>query len=304
MPLNSNLVRAAAVAALLAMTAGCQTTPVTPLAWKLPAGVKTVEANGYPFAYTESGTGPTVLLVHGAMCDYRCWRADVQAALSGQYRVVTVSLRHFYPEPWDGSGSTYSVAQHANDLAALAAKMSPPVRIVAHSYGGAVAFETARRHPELVSKLVLAEASTDGLVPPPSEQQLEQRRKFAVAVENMLKTKGAGAAMEFGVDGAFGKGTFAGYPEAIQAVHRDNPWSLIVPLKSPPPTHGTCADFGALKMPVLLATGEKTPPRYKQLVATQGKCLPSAKTVVIPNAGHGAVISQPTFIAALRDFLR
>lgn len=81
---SSSFIRVAAVAAFLA-SAGCQTT--TPLTWKLPDGVKTVEVNGYPMAYIEKGSGPTVILVHGAMCDYRCWNT-LFAGLSDQYRVL------------------------------------------------------------------------------------------------------------------------------------------------------------------------------------------------------------------------
>lgn len=297
-----NVVRGGAVAALLALAAGCQTTPTTPLTWQLPDGVKTVNANGYPMAYMETGKGPTVLLVHGAMCDYRCWGA-LAPALSGSYRVVAVSLRHYYPERWDGSGSTYSVAQHAQDLAAFARKMSPPVNIVAHSYGGSVAVEMARAHPELIRKLVLAEGATDGLLPPPTPAYLEGRKKFAEHTENLLKTKGPNEAMEFGVDTMYGKGTFSRYPAVIQAVHRDNAWTLIAGAKTAIPQLAACGDMGSLSMPVLLVTGENTSPRFKQLVPMQQKCLPSAKTVVIPNAGHG-MIGQPAFIAAVQDFLK
>lgn len=297
---SSTGLRLGLVGAILAIATGCQTTQ--PVAWKLPEGVKTAEVNGYPMAYVEKGSGPTVILVHGAMCDYRCW-STLMPALSGKYRVVAVSLRHYYPEPWDGSGE-YSTLQHAQDLAALAKKLSPPVSIVAHSYGGTVAFETARAHPELVHKLVLAEGTTDGLLPPPTEAYLEGRKKFADAAENLLKTKGAEAAMEFGVDTLYGKGTFSRYPPIVQAVHRDNAWTLIAGAKAPVPKLGNCADLGALKMPVLLATGENTVPRFKQqLVPLQQKCLPAAKTVVIPNVGHG-MTGQPAFIAAVQEFLQ
>ena len=34
--------------------------------WTLPAGIKTLEVNRYPMAFLESGTGETVVLVHGA----------------------------------------------------------------------------------------------------------------------------------------------------------------------------------------------------------------------------------------------
>jgi esterase len=286
-------------AALLGVLGGCQTT--TALTWQLPEGVKTTQVNGYPMAYTEQGSGPTVVLVHGAFCDYRCWGPDLQA-LSKNYHVVSVSLRHHYPETRSGSGETYSLAQHAKDLGAFVEKLSPPVRIVGYSYGATVAFEMARVRPELVNKLVLAEGGGDGLLPPPTAQWLEGRRKFAVAAEDMLNTKGAEATMEFGIDLLFGKGTWARLPAAAQAVQRDNAWTIVAGAKAPWPSHGTCGDFGALKMPVLLATGENTTPRHKRLIAEQRRCLPSASTIIIPKAGH-VMTGDPAFIAAVNDFL-
>jgi pimeloyl-ACP methyl ester carboxylesterase len=46
-------------------------------AWPLPEGIKSVEVNGYPMAYRESGTGAPLLLVHGSLNDYRYWDSQV-----------------------------------------------------------------------------------------------------------------------------------------------------------------------------------------------------------------------------------
>src|SRR4029453_8229947 len=40
---------------------------------ELPAGVKTLRVNGYDMAYMESGNGRPLVMVHGAMSDYRSW---------------------------------------------------------------------------------------------------------------------------------------------------------------------------------------------------------------------------------------
>lgn len=287
-------------AASVWLLVGCQAT--TPLTWKLPDDVKTVEVNGYPMAYKEVGSGPTVVLVHGVMCDYRCW-GSTESALAGNYRLVSVSMRHFYPENWDGSGDTFSAAQHAKDLAAFIEKMNPPVRLVGHSYGGLVASEVARTRPELVSKLVLAEGATDGLLPAPSEEQLAGKKRFGEQAENALKTRGTDAGLELAVDTLNGKGAWSRYPASVQSFHRDNAWTIVGAVKDTSPL-ATCAQFGSLKMPVLLVTGQNTSPRYKQIVPAQAKCLPGTKTVVIPNVGHAMMMNPAVFNPALKDFLR
>jgi pimeloyl-ACP methyl ester carboxylesterase len=284
----------------LGLAAGCQTT--TPLAWKLPEGVKTAQVNGYPLAYTETGSGPTVVLVHGAMCDYRCWGPTIQA-LSGDYRVVSVSLRHFYPQDWNGSGDTFTVAQHAKDLARFVERMAPPVRLVGHSYGGLVVSEMARARPELVAKLVLAEAATDAFLPAPSAEQRANRQKFAEQTESLLKSKGADTALELAVDTLNGKGAWSRYPAAVQGFHRDNAWTIVGTARDNSP-RGTCADFGTLKMPVLLVTGQNTSPRYKQILAEQARCLPAARTAVIPGVGHAMMMNPQVFNPTLKEFLK
>src|SRR6516162_10213965 len=80
-------------------------------AWLLPEGVKSIEVNGYPMAYHESGSGMPLILVH---------------VFAEQYRVIAVSLRHYFPEPWDGRGDDFSILQHAVDLAEGSTKCSAP----------------------------------------------------------------------------------------------------------------------------------------------------------------------------------
>jgi pimeloyl-ACP methyl ester carboxylesterase len=140
---------------------GCQT--IQKPAWDLPAGIKILSANDYPMAFQERGVGPTVVLVHGTLQDYRYWDAQV-ASLSPQFRVIAVSLRHYYPERWNGKGDDFSVKQHVRDLAVFIEELrAGPVYLVGHSRGGRVAFDAARIRP----KLMLMEATLYSLLPVP-----------------------------------------------------------------------------------------------------------------------------------------
>jgi len=71
--------------------------------WPLPEGIKSAEVNGYDMAYQEAGSGPHIVLVHGALTDYRIWNTLVPA-FAKRFHVIAVSLRHYYPEKWDGTG--------------------------------------------------------------------------------------------------------------------------------------------------------------------------------------------------------
>ncbi|MEO6839501.1 MAG: alpha/beta hydrolase, partial [Bradyrhizobium sp.] len=113
------------LACLLLLPDRLETLPMTcvPPKWSIPPDVKWIEVNGYPMAYQDRGAGSPLVLVHGSFCDYRIW-PDQLEPFSKQHRVLNVSLRHFFPEVWDGVGYDFSFAQHADDLAAFIHNLS------------------------------------------------------------------------------------------------------------------------------------------------------------------------------------
>ena len=72
--------------------------------------------------------------------------------------MIALSLRHFFPEHWDGVSDTYSIAQHVDDVIGFIEKLDTgPVDLMGHSRGGHVSFRVAQRRPDLLRKLILAE---------------------------------------------------------------------------------------------------------------------------------------------------
>ena len=56
--------------------------------------LKFAQVDGHSIAYREGGQGPALVLLHGFLCDSRCWRRQV-TALSDRFRVVA----------WDAPGA-------------------------------------------------------------------------------------------------------------------------------------------------------------------------------------------------------
>ena len=105
--------------------------------------MQTLHVNGYDMAYLEVGRGPPLVCVHGTLGDFRTWSA-VLGPLSKTRRVISVSLRHFFPEHWDGIGNDYLMAQHVADVIAFIEKLDTrPVDLMGHSRGGHIAFRVA-----------------------------------------------------------------------------------------------------------------------------------------------------------------
>lgn len=283
-----------------AMLAACATAPVA--TWPLPEGVATLPVNGYPMAYMARGTGPTVVLVHGVMCDYRCWQGQLDG-LSGSHRVVAVSLRHFYPEKWQGAGDRFTLMQHARDLASFIERLGQPVHLVGQSYGAHVAYEMARARPDLVRKLVLGEAPTDSLLAAQDAQGNAIRVQRAAETERIIRGGDLDGGLQFAVDAINGQGAWNRLPAFAKALVRDNAWTVVGIGKDDPP-RVRCEDMGALQMPVLLVTGENTTPRFRAIVQQQAKCMPRAQVAAIPRAGHGSPYQNAAdYNRAVQSFL-
>jgi 3-oxoadipate enol-lactonase len=104
--------------------------------------------------FTERGSGPPLLLVHGLMVTGEMF-APVADRFAERHRVVVPDLRghgrsRALPPP-------YSVTQLASDLARLLDRLSiDSAAVLGYSQGGAVAQQFALDNPERCNRLVLA----------------------------------------------------------------------------------------------------------------------------------------------------
>ncbi len=102
---------------------------------------------------------PPLMLIHGIAANAELNWSRVMPPLARQFRVVTADLRNH----GDGirAGARFRLEDCADDVAALAAVLGiPSFTAVGYSMGGMVAQLLWRRHPSLVSGLVLC--STTG----------------------------------------------------------------------------------------------------------------------------------------------
>ncbi|HEY3495553.1 MAG TPA: alpha/beta hydrolase [Polyangiaceae bacterium] len=118
-----------------------------------------VTASGVRVRVVESGSGPSVILLHGLFLDHSTW-GPVREALAPAHRVVTPDLPGFCasekPHP---SRFSYRIEAFVEAIADLYAALElGRANVVGQCLGGAVALALAARHPELVSKLVLIDA--------------------------------------------------------------------------------------------------------------------------------------------------
>ena len=190
--------------------------------------MQTLNVNGYDMAYLDVGRGaansPPLVLVHGTLGDFRTWYPVLGP-------LIAVSLRHFFPEHWDGVGNDYLMSQHVDDVIGFIESLNVgPVDLMGHSRGGHIGFRVAQARPGLLRKAILAEPGGDlepalqPASPPPGPVPLGPR--IPAAVEK-IKAGDVDGALAMFVDGIDGEGAWARWPAAARQQLRDNIHTLL-----------------------------------------------------------------------------
>ncbi len=264
--------------------------------WPIPDGVKTNKVNDYDMAYQEAGSGVPIVIVHGAWVDYRFFSPQV-SDFSKTYRTIAVSLRHHYPEKWDGVGDDFSIAQHASDVAALIKNLNlGKVHLIGHSRGGAVALTVAKLYPEVIRTLILEDASgLESLLPQTSEGEKIWARLNAIcdSVQEDLKTGNIEKTSQKFWNSIGGPGAWEKVSVEGKQRIRDNIVTATQKFERP---EFSCSDIQKFNFPILPITGERSSKRYGMMIDAMRQCKPDIPgTVIVPNATHQIHYDNPEF---------
>ncbi len=267
--------------------------------------MQTLHVNGYDMAYLDVGEGPPLVCVHGSLCDFRIWGA-VLGPLTTKHRVIAVSLRHFFPDHWDGVGDTYSIAQHVDDMIGFIEQLSPkPVDLMGHSRGGHMSFRVAQRQPDLLRKLILAEPGADlaATLDPdyePGPSPLAQR--FAVSAERISAGDIDGGLAYF-MDTLEGPGAWQRLPAMPKQLLRDNAMTLIGQVRDDRPPFSRL-DAESIKTPTLFIGGANTKGALPRVLHTLAAHVKGSRTETIAGATHPMFEQAPQkYCEIVLDFL-
>ncbi len=153
--------------------------------------VKQAEVNGIKMDYIEQGDGPLIVLLHGALGNYKSW-INHMPALSQDFRVVSVSQRYYGSNEWDDSAPKASVAQMASDLAAFikAINNGQPAHAAGSSMGSRVLHQALLDYPEAIRSAYLFEGTA--VLEVDAKTKEDDKKYFGGQFKNM------GAAMKEG----------------------------------------------------------------------------------------------------------
>ena len=284
--------------------------PADELGWQVVGPyltpLKQVDIHGTELTYVEQGDGPTVVLVHGALGDFRTWSRQVPV-LARKYHVVSYSRRYHEPNSLPDGEIDYTHRRHIDDLIGLIETLGPgPAHLVGHSYGAAVAALVAMERPELVNSLILGEPSLFSMLSDNLDKVSLRLHAVALNVLQKLSENGEQqlAVREY-LNIVVGKDVFDELPSEDRLVINRNAHTLSPMLRTYfEPTSLDQSTASKLTTPTLLISGEHSPRIYQAINRELNNCLPVAESLTLPGASHGLHMDNgEDFGVAVMEFL-
>ncbi len=124
-----------------------------------------IEVRGVELRYTDAGSGPAALFVHGFPLDGTVWTEQVER-LSGEGRRCVVPDLAGYGRSAPVVTASLGMERHADDLAGLLDALGVDrVDLVGLSMGGYVALAFAEHHPGRLRTMALVETKATADTP-------------------------------------------------------------------------------------------------------------------------------------------
>lgn len=262
--------------------------------------LRQIELPNLRIAYRQAGSGPPLVLLHGAVEDSRAWRRQMEG-LAGDFTVFA----------WDAPGcghsddvqETWRLGDFANALAAFLHALSVErPHVLGLSWGSSVALEYYRRYRAAPASLILASAYAGwaGSLPP---AEVAARLTSVLAAADLPREE-----LSKGWPGLFSAAATQEMLEEMTNIAADN-CGLVHPGGYRAIAHSLAeADLREMLpqigIPTLLLYGEldvRSPLHVAENLRAQ---IPGAELAVIPGAGHLANVEAPeAFNSYVRRFI-
>jgi epoxide hydrolase 4 len=128
---------------------------MTALTTNYPWTSEYITTNGIKLHYVTQGEGPLMVMLHGFPEFWYSWRHQIPEFAS-HYKVVALDLRGYNDSDKPKEQSAYTMPELVKDVQGVIQELGyDKCVLVAHDWGGAIAWNFAYAYPAMVEKLIV-----------------------------------------------------------------------------------------------------------------------------------------------------
>src|SRR5215471_7308604 len=286
---------------------------------------KYAEVNGVHLHYVTAGEGKLIMFVHGFPEFWYEWKNQL-AEFGRDYQAVAPDMRGYNLSSKPAEVVQYQVKYLVEDLRALAEKLGHKKFIlVAHDWGGAIAWAFAIAHPEYLEKLVIINAPHPGVFQRELRDNPAQQRASAYmlmfrgeSAEATLSANNYALLVQIVLGEGLKNGVFNEEDKKAYLEAWSQPGALTGGLNyyraarvgPPAPGDSNAANFAAgmpsldVKVPTLVIWGEKDVALLTGNLEGLDKYVPNLTIKRIPEGTHWVIHEKPALVNGyIRDFI-
>ena len=286
------------------------------------------QANELKLHYAASGDsgGHLVLFLHGFPEFWYAWRHQL-VALGGAYHCVAPDLPGYSLSSRPPEVARYRTKRLIEDVVAFAAQFSGKKKftLIAHDWGGALAWAFAIKHPEPIARLVIVNAVHPGAF----QREIARNPAQAAASQYIHEIRAEGSEARYAANDyalmwrSLAKTAEAGHLSAADRAEFVKAWSRPGALtgmfnwyramRMDPPKDGAAASAAELyndealmvRVPTLVIWGEQDTSLLPGCVEGLERWVPDVDMRRVADASHWIVYEKPELISnTIRAWLK
>lgn len=273
-----------------------------------------ITTNGVKLHYVTQGEGDLMLMLHGFPEFWYSWRHQIPE-FAKDYKVVALDLRGYNDSDKPANQSAYVMAEFIRDVEGVIKGLGyDKCILVGHDWGGAIAWNFAYAHPEMVERLIVLNLPhpakfAEGLRTPQQLMRSSYMFLFQLPwLPELLIQSSDYQAIETAIKGmavnksAITREDLEAYKDA--AAKRGAMTAMLNYYRNIFGQRMLSPDWSILEVPTLMIWGEKDTALGKELTYGTEAYVRNFQIKYIPDASHWVQQEQPQLVNQyMREFL-